>query len=207
MRKLVTAAFVSLDGVMQAPGGPEEDTSGDFRFGGWVFPYADEAISQGTAANDGKPFELVLGRKTYDIFAGYWPHVDFDPASPVGGIASAFNNATKYVASRSQSSFSWQNSQWLGQDTVAAVRALKQSDGPDLLTQGSANFLQTLLAADLIDELRLLIYPVVLGDGKRLFQGGAHPGAFTLTHSVIASSGVIITAYQRAGDVRTGSFV
>jgi dihydrofolate reductase len=211
MRKLVTAVFLSLDGIMQAPGGPEEDPSGGFRYGGWVAPYSDAVISQGTAENFGRPFDLLLGRKTYEIFAAHWPYIDVDPssstfASAVAEIANTFNQATKYVASRSRSEFAWQNSQWLGSDAAAAVRELKRGDGPDLLTQGSGDFVQTLLSADLIDELRLLIYPVVLGTGKRLFANGTRPAAFTLTRSVASPSGVIIATYERAGDVRTGSF-
>ena len=211
MRKLVTAAFLSLDGIMQAPGGPEEDPSGGFRYGGWTAPYSDAAFRRGTAENFGRPFDLVLGRKTYDIWAAYWPHVDVDPTSKTfaagaAEIANSFNQATKYVASRSRSAFAWQNSQWLGSDAAAAVRELKRGDGPDLLTQGSSDFVQSLLAADLIDELRLLIYPVTLGTGKRLFGKGTRPAAFRLTRSVTASTGVIIATYERDGDVRTGSF-
>lgn len=210
MRKLVTAAFLSLDGIMQAPGGPEEDPSGGFRYGGWTAPYSDAVFGRGTAENFGRPFDLLLGRKTYDIFAGYWPYFDVDPSSSTfaagaAAIANTFNQATKYVASRSRSAFAWQHSQWLGSDAVAAVRALKRSDGPDLLTQGSGDFVQTLLAADLIDELRLLIYPVALGQGKRLFGTGTRPAAFRLTRSVASASGVLIATYERAGDVRTGS--
>ena len=211
MRKLITAAFVTLDGVMQAPGGPDEDPSGGFRYGGWVVPYADPAIGHGTAENSGRPYDLLLGRKTYDIFAAYWPHVDVDPASSsfaagMAEIANTFNRATKYVASRSRPALAWRNSQWLGEDAVAAVRELKRGDGPDLLTQGSSDFAQTLLAADLIDELRLLIYPVTLGTGKRLFGTGTRPAAFTLTRSVASPSGVLVATYERAGEVRTGSF-
>lgn len=211
MRKLITPAFVTLDGVMQAPGGPDEDPSGGFRYGGWVVPYADAAMGHGTAENSGRPYDLLLGRKTYDIFAAYWPHVDVDPASSsfaagMAEIADNFNRATKYVASRSRSEFSWQNSLWLGSDAVAAVRELKQGDGPDLLTQGSSDFVQALLAADLIDELRLLIYPVTLGTGKRLFGTGTRPAAYTLTRSVASPSGVLVATYERAGEVRTGSF-
>jgi dihydrofolate reductase len=210
LRKLVTALFVSLDGVMQAPGGPEEDPSGGFRYGGWIFPYADDAMGKGTAENYGRPFDLVLGRKTYDIWRAYWPQVEVDPAdSAAAGIAEIkndFNRATKYVASRSRPELSWENSQWLGSDAAAALRELKRGDGPDLLTQGSGDFAQTLLAADLIDELRLLTFPVTLGAGKRLFGEGTRPAAFKLTRSVTTPSGVIITSYERDGDVRTGSF-
>ena len=210
MRKLVTALFVSLDGVIQAPGGPEEDPSGGFRYGGWLFPYADDAMGKGTAENQGRPFDLVLGRKTYDIWRAYWPNVHVDPADStaagIAEIANEFNRATKYVASRSKPELSWENSEWLGKDAAAALRELKRGDGPDLLTQGSADFAQTLLAADLIDELRLLIVPVTLGAGKRLFGEGTRPAAFKLVRSVTTPSGVIIASYARDGDVRTGSF-
>ena len=211
MRKLITAAFVSLDGVMQAPGAPEEDPTGGFRFGGWVFPFADPILGRGTAENGGRPYDLLLGRRTYDIFAAYWPYIDTDPNSPTfaagaAEIAREFNTARKYVASRSRSEFGWENSEWLGSDAAATVRELKRGEGPDLLTQGSGDFVQTLLAADLVDELRLLIFPITLGAGKRLFASGTRPAAFTMTRSVVAPSGVISVTYERAGDVRTGSF-
>ena len=211
MRRIVVAAFISLDGVMQAPGGPDEDPTGGFVHGGWTAPYWDDVVGQATAERFGQPFDLLLGRKTYDIFAAHWPYVDVDPgsgtfAAAVAEIANAFNTATKYVASRSRSEFAWRGSRWLGPDAAAAVRELKRHDGPDLLTQGSADFVQTLLAADLVDELRLLIYPVALGTGKRLFGGGTRPAAFTLTRATASPSGVVIATYERAGTVDTGSF-
>jgi dihydrofolate reductase len=145
MRKLVTAAFVSLDGVMQAPGGPEEDPSGGFRYGGWTAPYWDPTFAKGTAENACRPYDLVLGHRTYDMWSSYWPHVDVDPASStfaaeMAEIANTFNRATKYVAAHSRPDLPWQNSEWLGPDAAAAVRELKRGDGPDLLTQGSADF-------------------------------------------------------------------
>lgn len=211
MRKLITAAFVSLDGVMQAPGGSREDPDGGFHHGGWVAPYSHAVTAKGTAENFGRPYDLVLGRRTYDIFAAYWPHVNVDPdSSPFAAvmmeIANAFNGATKYVASRTRSEFEWRNSRWLGKDPVAAIRDLKQGDGPDLLTQGSSDFLQTLLGADLIDEFRLLIFPLTLGTGKRLFGSGTLPMGFSLVRTVTSPTGVIVASYERAGDVRTGSF-
>jgi len=211
MRKLVTAAFVTLDGVMQAPGGPEEDPTGSFAHGGWTVPYWDDVIGEAMGESFARPFDLLLGRKTYDIFAAHWPHVDVDPASSTfaageAEIAATFDRVTKYVASRSRPALRWRNSEWLGEDAAAAVRALKQGDGPDLLTQGSSDFVQTLLAADLVDELRLLIYPIALGRGKRLFGAGAQPAAFRLVRSVAAPSGVVIATYERAGAVETGSF-
>lgn len=211
MRKVVASAFVSLDGVMQAPGGPEEDPTGGFRFGGWTAPYWDDEIGQVMAELFGTSFELLLGRKTYDIFAAHWPYIDVDPSSSTfaageAEIARLFNDVTKHVASRSRREFSWRNTRWLGSDAAAAVRELKNGDGPQLLIQGSSDFVQTLLAADLIDEIRLLTYPVVLGNGKRFFGSGARPAAFAMVRSVAAPSGVVAATYRRAGAVKTGSF-
>ena len=211
MRKLVTAAFLSLDGVLQAPGGPDEDPTGGFAHGGWVAPYWDDVVDRASEESFARPFDLLLGRKSYDIFAAYWPRVDVDPASATfapaqADVANRFNRVTKYVASRSRPELGWRNSEWLGADAAAAVRALKQGDGPDLVTQGSGDFLQTLLASELVDELRLLTFPLLLGPGKRLFGGGTRPAAFRLTRSVTSPSGVLVATYERAGDVRTGSF-
>ncbi|BCH00571.1 dihydrofolate reductase [Mesorhizobium sp. SEMIA 3007] len=200
MRKIIAATFVSLDGVMQAPGGPEEDPVGGFKFGGWTFHYFDEV---GGAAMDelfSKPFALLLGRRTYDIFNAYWPYQK-DP------IADAFNPATKYVATHRPDTLTWQNTQWLGEDIVAALRRLKQQDGPDLLIQGSANLIQTLLANGLIDEIRLMIFPLLLGKGKRLFGDDAMPAAFKLVKSQTSSTGIIIATYERSGEIEVGSFV
>ncbi|PZQ27388.1 MAG: dihydrofolate reductase [Stenotrophomonas acidaminiphila] len=202
MRRLIAAVMVSLDGVMQAPGGPDEDTSGGFAHGGWVWPYAGE-----DEAMDGlfaQPFALLLGRRTYDIFAGYWPQVPSD--APHGGIADAFNGATKYVATHHPDSLGWQHSHALGADVVSAVRALKHRDGPDLVTQGSSTLLHQLLVSDVVDELRLLTYPVLLGRGKRLFDDRTQAAAFRLAASRTTAAGVIVSRYLRDGDVRTGSF-
>lgn len=202
MSRLIAAVMVSLDGVMQAPGGPDEDTSGGFAHGGWVWPFAGE-----DEAMDGlfaQPFSLLLGRRTYDIFAGYWPQVPSD--APHGGIADAFNAANKYVATHHPDSLSWQHSHALGADIVSAVRALKHRDGPDLITQGSSDLLHQLLASDVVDELRLLTYPVLLGRGKRLFDDRTQASAFRLDGSRSTSSGVVVSRYLRDGDVRTGSF-
>ena len=212
MRRIVTATFVSLDGIMQAPGGPEEDRRGGFAFGGWTAPYWDDAIGAAQSEVFSAPFDLLLGRRTYDIFAAHWPYMKFDPKAGdfdalVQQITDSFNSATKYVATHSPETLSWQNSQALGSDVAGALGKLKQGDGPTLLVQGSSDLIQQLLAADLIDEMRLLIYPVVLGRGKRLFSDGAAPGAFKLVKSTIAPSGVIIATYVRDGDVKTGSFV
>jgi dihydrofolate reductase len=211
MRKIVTGAMVSLDGVMQAPGGPEEDPTGGFEYGGWVPPYWDDTLGAAMDEAFSKPFDLLLGRKTYDIFAAHWPYVQHDPAASDfdnlnSGIARTFNAATKYVATHRPETLSWQNSEPLGADIPARLRELKQADGPDLLTQGSTELIQTLLAHDLIDELRLVIFPLVLGKGKRLFASGATPAAFRLTKSTTSPSGVLLANYERAGAVPTGSF-
>lgn len=206
MRKLITAAFISLDGVMQAPGGRLEDPSDGFAYGGWVFPFADGSFGRGTADNGGRPFDLLLGHRTYDMWSGYWPKVDVNsPDAPVD-IANDFNRATKYVAAHARPELPWKNSEWLGKDTAAAVRKLKQGDGPDLLTQGSGDLVQTLLAEDLVDELRLLTFPITLGTGRRLWGDGVRPAAFRMTRSTITPTGVIIASYERDGEVRTGSF-
>jgi dihydrofolate reductase len=211
MRKIVAGAMVSLDGVMQAPGGPEEDPTGGFKYGGWVAPHWDDTIGKAMDETFSQPFELLLGRKTYDIFAAYWPYVDVDPTSSNfdrlnAEIATAFDRITKYVATHSPETLNWQNSRSLGKDIVATLRDLKSGDGPILLTQGSSELIQTLLLHDLIDELRLVIFPVVLGKGKRLFGEGTMPLAFRLTRSKISPNGALIATYERAGKVETGSF-
>jgi dihydrofolate reductase len=211
MRKIIAAAFVSLDGVMQAPGGPDEDPTGGFKHGGWLVPHLDETVGAAIDKMLARPFDLLLGRKTYDIFAAHWPYAPTDPAAPGydegnARIAALFNDITKYVASRWQPGLDWQNSEQLGPDTVAALRTLKLEDGPDLLTQGSSELLQTLFAADLVDELQLFTFPVVLGTGKRFFGGGASPRTFRLVESVTSPSGVVMASYERAGTVETGSF-
>lgn len=200
MRKIIAATFVSLDGVMQAPGGPQEDPVGGFKFGGWTFHYFDEVAGAAMDELFSKPFALLLGRRTYDIFAAYWPYQK-DP------IADAFNPATKYVATHRPDSLTWQNTQSLGPDIVAALRRLKQEDGPDLLIQGSGNLIQTLLANGLIDEIRLMIFPLLLGKGKRLFGDAAMPAAFKLVKSRTSSTGVIMATYERSGEIEAGSFV
>lgn len=199
MRKIVVLSFISLDGVMQAPGGPDEDTSGDFNYGGWTVPYSDELSDTLMGAQMSMPFDLLLGRKTYDIFAGYWP-------KQTGDIADPFNKVTKYVVSASSPDLSWQNSVLIDADVVARLKELKQSDGPMLQVHGSGNMIQTLLANDLVDELWLKIFPVTLGKGKRLFDEGVQPAAFELIESKTTPSGVIFASYKRAGDVQTGSF-
>ena len=202
MRKVIVSAFVSLDGVMQAPGGPQEDTAGGFTLGGWTFPYFDEALGGVMGEMFTRRFDLLLGRRTYDIFAAHWPHVGAD--DPIGKL---FGDATKYVATRNPDfKFDWRNSRSLGPDAVAEIQRLKAEDGPDLLTQGSSDFVQTLFKNDLVDELTVLTFPVVLGGGKRLFADGATPHAFTLSGTVVSGTGVVVGKYARAGAVQTGSF-
>ncbi|MER8660039.1 dihydrofolate reductase family protein [Mesorhizobium sp. M1148] len=199
MRKIIAATFVSLDGVMQAPGGPEEDPVGGFEFGGWTFHYFDEVAGVAMEELFSKPFALLLGRRTYDIFAAYWPYQK-------DAIGDVFNPATKYVATHRPDSLTWENTQWLGEDIVAALRRLKKEDGPDLLIQGSSELIQTLLANGLIDEIRLMIFPLLLGKGKRLFDGGAMPAAFKLVKSQATTTGVMMATYERGGEVKVGSF-
>jgi len=204
MRKITGAAFVSLDGVMQAPGGPTEDPTGGFDQGGWVFKLWDEGIEPTLGALFTPPYDLLLGRRTYDIFAGYWPHVPED--APHRYIADLFNGTAKHVATHHPETLAWRNSHALGTDIVAAVRELKRGDGPDLITQGSSELVHQLLATDLVDELRLLVYPVLLGRGKRLFDDDTQASAFRLEGSKTSSTGVLVTRYVRDGEVRTGSF-
>lgn len=202
MRKVITAAFISMDGVLQAPGGPAEDPVGGFDHGGWVVPYVDAAFGGEVDDLFGKPFDLLLGRKTYEIFAAHWP---FAEGGDDDGIAKAFKTATKYVASRKGVDLTWDGSVLL-RDAAAEVAALKQESGPPLVTQGSGDLIQTLLAHDLIDEIRTMIFPVVLGKGKRLFELGLPPLAFTLTHSATTPAGVTVARYVRAGTVKSGDF-
>jgi dihydrofolate reductase len=198
MRKIIVLTFITLDGVIQAPGGPKEDTSGGFKYGGWTVPYFDDLLGQVMTEQMSKPFDLLLGRKTYEIFASYWPqHENQWP-----GI----NQATKYVASRGNMKLSWENSVLLTGNVVKAVKKLKTQAGPDLQVYGSGNFIQTLLKHDLVDELWLKTFPLTLGKGKRLFAEGTIPAAFKLVESKVSPRGVIIANYERAGEVTTGSF-
>ncbi len=203
MRKLIVPAFISLDGVIQAPGGPQEDPSGGFAHGGWVWPFADDTDEVMGGVFE-RPFELLLGRRTYDIFAAYWPEVADD--APHRGIADMFNAATKHVATHHAGTLAWRNSRTLGPDVVAGVRELKRGDGPDLVTQGSSDLVHQVLATGLVDELLLLVYPLLLGRGKRLFDEGSRVCAFRLESSRRTSRGVLVNRYVREGEVRTGSF-
>ena len=200
MRKLIVTAFVTLDGVVQAPGGPGEDEEGGFAHGGWTVPYFDEHLGEVMGRFMGRPFDLVLGRRTYDIFAGFWPH-----ASEEEG-AKPLNEATKYVASRGRPQLSWERSVLIEGDVAEGVAALKAQDGPELQVHGSGNLVQTLLRAGLVDEWQLLTFPVVVGQGKRLFGSGTVPGALRLLESSVSGSGVAVTRYASAGDLVTGTF-
>jgi dihydrofolate reductase len=197
MRKIIVLTFITLDGVMQGPGGPTEDTSGNFPYGGWLVPYFDDVLGKVMAEQMSGPFDLLLGRKTFEIFASYWPHHEEEGA----GI----NKATKYVASNTLTTHEWRNSVFLKGNVVDEIRALKQQDGPDLQVHGSGNLIQTLLAHDLVDEFWLKIFPVTLGMGKRLFEKGTLPASYTLVESQSSPSGVIIATFKRAGEVKTGS--
>lgn len=200
MRKLIASTFVSLDGVMQAPGAPEEDLTQGFSLGGWTFTYWDEVMGQSMSGFDGKDRELVLGRKTYEIFAAYWPHQPEDHP-----IARTFNATRKHVASRTLKSLQWNNSSLLGADIVSAVNALKGQPGHDLQIIGSGNMIQTLQAASLIDEYNVWTFPVVLGRGKRLFEQGAKPCALRLVASKTSTTGVVMSTYVPDGDIRPGT--
>jgi dihydrofolate reductase len=199
MRRLIVNTFLTLDGVMQAPGGPEEDPVGGFEHGGWSVPYWDDRMGEIMGAWMTPPFEIVLGRKTYEIFAAHWPHTD-EPG------AKELNDARKYVASRTLESVDWQNSTLLGPDVPAAVKALKEEDGPVLQVHGSGDLLQTLIADDLIDEFQIFTFPVVLGSGKRLFGDGTRPAGLELVESETSTTGVVVSKYRPAGGVKTGSF-
>lgn len=205
MRQIVITAFISLDGVMQAPGGPEEDPADGFEAGGWTAPYWDGAgaAEMGAFLDEtfSQPFDLLLGRRTYEIFAAHWPHVGAD--DPMGAL---FDRVTKHVAAGPDAPLDWANSVPLGPDVVAAVRRLKAGTGPDLLIQGSSVLVQALIANDLIDTFRLLVFPLVLGRGKRLFGEGTVPAALRLTAGRTAANGVVMGVYERAGAVTTGSF-
>jgi len=194
MRKIIVISMITLDGVLQAPGGPEEDTSGHFKYGGWTAPFGDE-IGGKVIQKLMQPADYLLGRRTYEIFASYWPeHADFWP-----GI----NDGTKYVMSTTMENSDWKNTIFL--KSLAEIKKLKNSEGSDIQVWGSSKLIQLLLKNDLVDELWLKIYPLTLGEGKKLFTEGTSPATFTLTESVVTSSGVIIANYKRAGEVKTGT--
>lgn len=198
MRKIVVLSFVSLDGVMQAPGGPTEDSSGAFEYGGWTVPYFDEFLGQTMADQMDGPYDLLLGRKTFEIFASYWPN---HPEESLG-----INKAKKFVVSKTLRTHEWEESVFINNDVVEEIIKLKQQEGPDLHVHGSGNLIQTLMKHDLVDEYWLKIYPVTLGNGKRLFDEGTIPAAFTLVAAKPSPSGVIVASFKRAGEVKTGTF-
>lgn len=197
MRKVIVLEHISLDGVIQAPGGPDEDTNGGFAYGGWIAPHSDPILGTALRKQMNSPFDLLLGRKTFDIWAPYWPqHVDAWPGA---------NTATKYIASNTLTSSNWNPSVFLSGDIAEKVAELKQQPGPDLHVWGSSNLLQTLIKHDLVDTFWLMIYPITLGRGKRLFAEGTIPAAFKVTESIVTPNGVIVVNYERAGALPTGS--
>ncbi len=201
MRKIIVLSFITLDGVMQAPGGPEEDTSGGFQYGGWTVSFFDDFSGKIMAEQMGHPFELLLGRKTYDIFAAYWPHHNTDE------VGVPFNTTTKYVVSHSADTKTpWAKSVLIIGDVAGEIKKLKEQDGPELQVHGSGDMIQTLLKNDLVDELWLKTFPITLGPGKKLFADGVIPAAFMLTESKVSPKGVIFANYKRAGDVQIGTF-
>jgi dihydrofolate reductase len=201
MRKIIVLSFISLDGVMQAPGGTTEDTSGNFAYGGWTVPFSDEVSGAEMVKQMDRPLDLLLGRKTFQIFEGYWPKNNDNP------IGKIINEATKYVVSNTLTESDWEKSVFIGGGDVAEkIQDLKQQDGPDLQVHGSGNLIQTLLENDLVDELWLKIFPVTLGKGKRLFDEGTIPASFELIESKVTPKGVIFASYKRAGEVETGTF-
>jgi dihydrofolate reductase len=200
MRKIVVLSFITLDGVMQAPGGPDEDPSSNFKYGGWQAPYGDDEFMKVMTKQLSVPFDLLLGRKTYDIFASYWPHhpeIEF--------VAGPFNKCKKYVVSHKNIDLPWENSELINGDVVARLKKIKAEDGPMLQVHGSGNLVQTLLKNDLVDELWLKTYPLTLGQGKKLFEDGTIAAGFTLIESSVSSDGVIFANYKRAGKVQTGT--
>lgn len=201
MRRIVGAAFVTLDGVMQGPGGPDEDPTGGFKFSGWLPPVGDEAIEEKIGELFGRPFDLLLGRRSYDIFAAYWPYAPDEMAA----IRDPFNACTKYVVTRGDQPLAWENSERVG--AIEDLRAIKQGHGPDLVIQGSGTLYPQLLEAGLLDELTLMISPLVLGQGKRLFGDGTPPRTLKMTGHKVSDGGSIIATFEPAGPVETGSYV
>ena len=200
MRKLIVQTFVTLDGVMQAPGGPGEDDSGGFAHGGWSVRYWDDQMGEVMDEATGRPFAMVLGRRTYDIMAAYWP------TAPEETGAKVFNDATKYVASRGRPTLEWSNSVLIEGDAADGLAALKREDGPELQVHGSASLIQTLLRHNLVDEYRLWVFPVVIGSGKRLFGDGTTPSGLRLVDSKVSTTGVVMGVWEPAGELVTGSF-
>jgi dihydrofolate reductase len=200
MRKIVTTTFITLDGVMQAPGGPEEDTSNGFKYGGWSANYWDGLMGDIMTGFMNIPFELLLGRRTYDIFAAYWPHTDQDSA-----VAKPFNATKKYVVSHNMQELSWANSELISGDVVPAIKKLKNESGPDLWVHGSGKLIQTLLENHLIDRMHIWTFPVSVGEGKRLFAEGTQADGLKLLDSKTSTTGVVIATYEPAGQLETGT--
>jgi dihydrofolate reductase len=199
MRKLLVTTFVTLDGVMQAPGGPGEDDSGGFKHGGWSMSYWDDMMGRVMDEATSKPFAMVLGRTTYDIMSAYWPHASEEEGAKV------FNDATKYVASRGHPKLDWSNSVLLEGDAAEALAALKKEDGPELQVHGSGNLIQSLIRNNLVDEYRLWVFPVVIGSGKRLFADGTIPSGLQLVDNKVSTTGVVIGTYEPAGEIKMGA--
>ncbi|HEV8697198.1 MAG TPA: dihydrofolate reductase family protein [Candidatus Limnocylindrales bacterium] len=200
MRKLIVSTFLTLDGIMQAPGGPEEDDSGGFRHGGWSVNYWDDMMGQVMGEAMSTPFDLVLGHTTYDIFAAYWPH------APEEAGAKPLNDATKYVASRGHPTLEWGPAVLIEGDAAEGLAALKKEDGPELQVHGSGNLIQTLMRHNLVDQYRLWVFPVLIGSGKRLFADGTIPSGLKLVDSKVSTTGVVMGTYEPAGKIVTGSF-
>jgi dihydrofolate reductase len=200
VRKLIVSTFLTIDGVMQAPGGPGEDDSGGFTHGGWSVNYWDDKMAEVMGKAMSTPFDLLLGRRTYDIFASYWPN------APEEAGAKPLNDATKYVASRSRPPLEWGKAVLIEGDAAHGVAALKKEDGPELQVHGSGNLVQTLLRHNLVDEYRLWVFPVVIGSGKRLFSEGTVPAGLKLVENVVSTTGVVIGTYVPAGEIVTGTF-
>ncbi len=200
MRKIVASTFVTLDGVMQAPGGPEEDPTGGFKYGGWSVDYWDDVMNKVMTDSMARPSDLLLGRKTYEIFAAHWPSVKNDP------VADRLNAARKYVVSRTLAKVDWENSTLVRGDVVRAITELKQESGPEIQVQGSSNLIQTLLRHGLVDEFRVWTFPLVVGTGKRLFGEGTAPAGLRLVDYKVSTTGVIMATYAASGEIKTGSF-
>jgi len=200
MRKIIVTSFLTMDGVLQAPGGPEEDRTNGFKWGGWQFPHSDELTNSAITKIMSAPFDLLLGRRTYEIFAAYWPYKN-------DTIGEKFNRINKYVVATTPVDTSWKNSILINRDVVNELKKLKQQDGPDLLVHGSSRLVQTLFANRLVDVLHIWIYPITLGKGKKLFEEGTSAQAWKLTESVISTKGVILASYVPGGEVPLGSYV